>query len=88
MSMVRIFLVTFNNVVEADTPFSFFSETAKLQEKFFIFGLIIWGTSVDNSVNPKIILVCCELYICLSSLFIAFYYLARQVFDSNYSAMI
>jgi len=39
-----------------------------------MFGLIIWGNLIDNTIDPKGILLVCEGYFCLSLVFVGVLY--------------
>jgi hypothetical protein len=79
IAMLRVILTSFNTIVDQTVKFTDFPEVALLQDDFFIFGLVIWGNLIDNAVNPKGILIICEVYFAVSLVFVSFFYSISQV---------
>jgi hypothetical protein len=74
IATLRVILTGFNTIIDRTAKFTDFPRTSLLSEDFFMFGLIIWGNLIDNAVNPKGILIMCEIYLSLSLLVTGIFY--------------
>jgi hypothetical protein len=71
----RIFLTSFNSIVDDTVRFTQFKFLRDLQGENFIFGMIIAGNLIDNAVDPKGILLICEAYFSISLIGLGLVYL-------------
>ena len=64
----RIGLANFFDVTNDQTAVTDEVNVKQMTQNMFILGIIFWGNLVDNSTNPRFILITCEAVIALSYL--------------------